>query len=199
MNKSKNGITLIALVITIIVLLILAGVTISRIVKKDGVVGRATQSAQETAIAKAKEEVERVVNEATTASMVDNNGAQLAAHIDERLRELARSGSQDKDIRYEYIVPEEESGKKRISEAPLFILQEELAAVAAEPSSPPEVAEAAAAEELHKAEIHTLNVYYKDNLVLRGELNMDTGSFVFIDPNEPEIFEPLKPLDKEKK
>ena len=46
--KSKKGITLIALVITIIVLLILAGVTIQMIVGKNGIVNRAINASEET-------------------------------------------------------------------------------------------------------------------------------------------------------
>ena len=46
--ESKKGITLIALVITIIVLLILAGVTIQMIVGKNGIVNRAINASEET-------------------------------------------------------------------------------------------------------------------------------------------------------
>ena len=57
MKKSK-GITLIALVITIIVLLILAGVSISLVVGDNGVLTQATNSVEANRDAKAKEEVE---------------------------------------------------------------------------------------------------------------------------------------------
>ena len=46
--STKKGITLIALVITIIVLLILAGVTIQMIVGKNGIVNRAINASEET-------------------------------------------------------------------------------------------------------------------------------------------------------
>lgn len=46
--KSKKGITLIALVITIIVLLILAGVSISMISGDDGIATKASQAAEKT-------------------------------------------------------------------------------------------------------------------------------------------------------
>lgn len=48
MFKQEKGITLVALVITIIVLLILAGVSISLVVGDNGVLTKATQSASET-------------------------------------------------------------------------------------------------------------------------------------------------------
>lgn len=55
--KRKNGITLIALVITIIVLLILAGVSISMISGEDGILTNASNAKVKTAIATEKEQL----------------------------------------------------------------------------------------------------------------------------------------------
>lgn len=55
--RNKKGITLIALVVTIIVLLILAGVSLSLIAGENGILGRATESTNKTKIAMAKEQV----------------------------------------------------------------------------------------------------------------------------------------------
>ena len=44
--RRKNGITLIALVITIIILLILAGITLNIIMGEEGLLGRATRSSE---------------------------------------------------------------------------------------------------------------------------------------------------------
>ena len=68
--RKKEGITLIALVITIIVLLILAGVSISMISSQDGILNKAT-SAKETQ--KNATELERV-NLAVQAALVDGEG-----------------------------------------------------------------------------------------------------------------------------
>ena len=54
MLKQNKGITLVALVITIIVLLILAGVSISMVVGENGVLNRAQNASSETAYADAK-------------------------------------------------------------------------------------------------------------------------------------------------
>ena len=54
-TKNQNGITLIALVITIIVLLILAGVSISSIMRESGIASKAKQSKMETKIAEIEE------------------------------------------------------------------------------------------------------------------------------------------------
>ena len=55
--KNNKGITLVALVITIIVLLILAGVSISMVVGENGVLSRATNAATETSKAEAEQEL----------------------------------------------------------------------------------------------------------------------------------------------
>ncbi len=53
--KNNKGITLIALVITIIVLLILAGVSIALVTGDNGLLGQATRAGAETQVAEAKE------------------------------------------------------------------------------------------------------------------------------------------------
>lgn len=56
--KSTKGITLISLVITIIILLILAGVTISLILGENGLINRAKDAKIQTEIANIKEEIQ---------------------------------------------------------------------------------------------------------------------------------------------
>lgn len=55
--KNNKGITLIALVITIIVLLILAGVTIAMLTGENGLLTKSGDAASKNAVAAAKEEV----------------------------------------------------------------------------------------------------------------------------------------------
>ena len=62
--KNNKGITLVALVITIIVLLILAGVSISMVVGENGVLNRATGAADATQVAEIKQELEMAVDSA---------------------------------------------------------------------------------------------------------------------------------------
>ena len=57
----QRGITLIALVITIIVLLILAGVTIATLTGKNGILTRASEASEKTEEAGAKEQVQLAV------------------------------------------------------------------------------------------------------------------------------------------
>lgn len=60
--REQKGITLIALVITIIVLLILAGVTIAALSGPNGILTNATTATEETAKSEAKEAVTMAIN-----------------------------------------------------------------------------------------------------------------------------------------
>ena len=70
MKRTNSGVTLIALIITIIVLLILAGVTISMVVGDNGVLNQATKASDETEIADEKEKVQL----SATGALAKNNG-----------------------------------------------------------------------------------------------------------------------------
>ena len=88
-NDSK-GITLIALVITIIVLLILAGVSIAMLTGENGVLTKATESKEQTGIAQEKEEITLAYSAAKT-----NKGDKVAEDItaDELNAELDKLNS----------------------------------------------------------------------------------------------------------
>ncbi len=66
--KKDKGITLLALVITIIILLILAGITISAITGNNGIIGNAGKAKEEAEIANEKE----IVEKATVQAMGNN-------------------------------------------------------------------------------------------------------------------------------
>ncbi|MBR2289118.1 MAG: type II secretion system protein [Clostridia bacterium] len=66
MLKQNKGITLVALVITIIVLLILAGVSISLVVGDNGVLTRASDSSAKTKYSQAKEALGLAINNLQT-------------------------------------------------------------------------------------------------------------------------------------
>ena len=78
---SSKGITLIALVITIIVLLILAGVTISMVVGDNGILTNAKNAGDKTALAEAKDTVRMAVADATTQYYADVNGTGVNTDI----------------------------------------------------------------------------------------------------------------------
>ena len=67
-TKEMKGITLVALVITIVVLLILAGVSINTVLGDDGIIKKAKEAAEATKRASAEEEMNRLVLEYQLAS-----------------------------------------------------------------------------------------------------------------------------------
>ena len=74
MKKQKNsGITLIALVITIIVLLILAGVTIATLTGENGILTRASEASEQTEIGDEQEKIKLSV----TGAITENNGGEI--------------------------------------------------------------------------------------------------------------------------
>ena len=82
-NKFSNkGITLIALVITIIVLLILAGVTIATLTGEDGLLRKAINARNATNESQAKEKVELLLSEYRILKETDNK--QLGDFLEEK-------------------------------------------------------------------------------------------------------------------
>ena len=63
MKKDVKGITLIALVITIIVLLILAAVSIAMLTGENGLLQKATKAKEENKLAQAKEQINLMLQE----------------------------------------------------------------------------------------------------------------------------------------
>ncbi len=63
LKESEKGITLIALVITIIVLLILAAVSIAMLTGKNGILSKASMSKDKTEIKNAEESIKLVISE----------------------------------------------------------------------------------------------------------------------------------------
>ncbi len=72
MLRNQKGITLVALVITIIVLLILAGVTISMVLGQNGILSQANQAKAENQLATIEEQVQMAVFAQTSQFLQDN-------------------------------------------------------------------------------------------------------------------------------
>ena len=85
MLKQKNGITLVALVITIIVLLILAGVSISLVVGDNGVLTQAQSASRKTDAASADSAVSLALGSISTNFMseiwTNNTSAKIYSHL----------------------------------------------------------------------------------------------------------------------
>ena len=88
--KEQKGITLVALVITIIVLLILAGVSIAALGGQNGILTNASKSKQENAIGEAKDIVAMAINESINAYYsVTYNGATDAKVVQGKMGDTA--------------------------------------------------------------------------------------------------------------
>lgn len=86
MLKSNKGVTLVALVITIIVLLILAGVSISLVVGDNGVLSNATNAADKTNQASVESAVGLAISSAQTQFLSDKysgNGTNAGKNFSE--------------------------------------------------------------------------------------------------------------------
>lgn len=80
--KNNKGITLIALVVTIIVLLILAGVSIAMLTGQNGILTRSSEASEQSAVAGAKEKVTLAVNEGITDYYKGTYGADSTSKAD---------------------------------------------------------------------------------------------------------------------
>ena len=90
-TKEMKGITLVALVITIVVLLILAGVSINTVLGNDGIIKKAKEAAEATKRASAEEEMNRLVLEYQLAS----NDETLESFLQEKVTEGRINGVTD--------------------------------------------------------------------------------------------------------
>ena len=90
--KNQRGITLIALVITIIVLLILAGVTISMVVGDNGILTRADNASENTRGGKVEEAKTLWQNEKKLATYDEDPNIKVETQ-DELLERLVKEGS----------------------------------------------------------------------------------------------------------
>ena len=72
-KKRNKGITLIALVITIIILLILAGVTIVTLTGENGILTRASEASEKTSIGQEIEQIKLAILDVTSNNMEISN------------------------------------------------------------------------------------------------------------------------------
>lgn len=100
--KKQNGVTLIALVITIIVLLILAGVSIAMLTGDNGVLSQARNSGEETLAGEAKEAASLRYNELSSAYYEAKYVTNTLTEEDQTLAEYVVANFGSDDPYYEY-------------------------------------------------------------------------------------------------
>ena len=91
LKKTEKGITLVSLVVTIVVLLILAGVSINTVVGDDGIIQKAKEKSEATKQASAEEEMNRLVLEYQLAK----NDETLESFLQEKVTEGRIDGVTD--------------------------------------------------------------------------------------------------------
>ena len=91
LKKTEKGITLVALVVTIVVLLILAGVSINTVLGDDGIIKKAKEAAETTRRASAEEEMNRLVLEYELAKSDEN----FEDFLQEKINEGRINGATD--------------------------------------------------------------------------------------------------------
>ena len=95
MKKFKNankGITLIALVITVIVLLILAGVALATLTGDSGILSNAEKAKEQTNLANSKEQVELAVQGALTKAYAEGTGTISRDFLENELNNVVGAG-----------------------------------------------------------------------------------------------------------
>ena len=98
--KPISGITLMALVITVIVLLILAGITVSALVGENGIINKAQEAKEATEYAQIKEEVLLAYNEVLGEHIRENlTNDEIASYLQEKLRSWDIDNEED-TVRY---------------------------------------------------------------------------------------------------
>ena len=109
--RKNKGITLIALVITIIVLLILVGITIASLIGENGVLSRASESRDSQNKAQVQEELQLIVME----SMTEQNGY-VASEVAAKIQGATASGNQISGTYKGYSYTVDENGKVTIED-----------------------------------------------------------------------------------
>ena len=91
MNKSQNnGITLVALVVTIIILLILAGIAIASLTGENGLFKRAQQAKQQTIEGQLREEIVMAIQEIQTEELSKGNNVTLETLANGQLEDILK-------------------------------------------------------------------------------------------------------------
>ena len=93
-TRKTRGITLIALVVTIVVLLILAGITISLVFGSNGVIKKAQEANENTKIAQVREQLEL----AKGPEYIEGNGKYNPDSYFERIETEGIIGNKDTDV-----------------------------------------------------------------------------------------------------
>ena len=183
MKNKQNGITLIALIITIIVLLILAGVTISMIVGENGILNQAVESSIATENATVYEQLQLKVADYQMEEVTDN----VEENVLERLKEDGYVNS-DNTVNVDVLIPNNDlkRGKGSLETGDVYVLEPRTDSVA----SGSRVVELEGITTGETTEVSYHLIYYKEN---KEETNLgkilDTKEEMVYEPTSEDYFE----------
>ena len=184
MKNKQNGITLIALIITIIVLLILAGVTISMIVGENGILNQAVESSIATENATVYEQLQLKVADYQMEEVTDN----VEENILERLKEDGYVNS-DNTVNVDVLIPNNDlkRGKGSLETGDVYVLEPRTDSVA----SGSRVAELEGITTGETTEVSYHLMYYKENKEEEKNLGkiFDTKEEMVYEPTSEDYFE----------
>ena len=174
-RKQERGITLIALITTIIVLLILAGITIGAITGSNGIIGQAQSAKEETEISQEKE----IIDISTVEAMGKNNRGNLEEEefqsaIDKHTNEKADVT----DIGEEFEVLFEESNRYYIVDKDGNILSHDNIVT---DKSPGDITKDENGEELAGTEDAPYEIWCIEDLVEYSKIMNSSSAYTFAD------------------
>ena len=97
-TRNERGVTLIALVVTIVVLLILAGVSISMLSGDDGIITNAQDAHKENDVASVKEQAQLDIMDYVAKEKVEGNSG--IVNTPEKVKEILNEANPDETNRY---------------------------------------------------------------------------------------------------
>ena len=83
-NQGNNGITLIALVVTIIILIILAGISISMLTSQNGILTRTIEAKEKTELANEKEVIEQKIIQFQMEEKIDSHVEPIGTRLQDK-------------------------------------------------------------------------------------------------------------------
>ena len=176
--QSQRGVTLLVLVVTIIILLILAGITIGAITGENGIIGNAGKAKEEAEIANEKE----ILEKATVQAMGNNKYGNIEeGELQEQLdKETGEGKTEATDIGNEFEVVFKESNRYytidkdgNVGEAQDVI----------EDGNPGDITVGRDGETLDGSEEHPYEIWCIEDLVAFS--NMVDGSGIILENGEP--------------
>lgn len=107
--RNDKGITIVALVVTVVVLLILAGISINAILGNNGIIKKAREEERNALEKKVQDEIKRTVTEYDIVNKGETLEEYLKNNIPEKVDEVTRKDDKTLEVKKEGVTVEVES------------------------------------------------------------------------------------------